>query len=745
MGHEYVNSDTQNIEQIADRSTGQQYVLQADLPDHPALQEIKQIHRWVAWQYEVKNGRLTKMPKSPANGRNASVSDPFTWSGYEQARAAQIKHGFAGVGFVLVSGDNLCGGDLDHCLDWCGDLPKETYWEYSPSGEGIRFLFRGDPETLKCDPAGVEIYKHGRFLTITGNHVKGSPLEINEAPATLAALTARVAAYKAADVPAQSLAERATAAIRPPAGTGFKNDTGREKSGFWRAVNDAAMADLDRWAPALFPQARKHATGAWRITSADLGRDLEEDLSIHPDGITDHGEERSLTPINVVQEHGGKDAKDAAFWLCDRLGIDPTTLGWQQPSIAAHAIGGSDDIDLIHNKRGHPAWCAENACLILETASDWAGVLAYNEETALMLLLRPIPGSKTPKAGFKPRPITDADLTATLRWFNRNGFPDATRNIVADAVFATAAQSVIAPVRHYLEALSWDGVERISTWLSVYGGADDLPITRRMGRAWMIAAVARALQPGCKADCALILEGGQGVGKSSAARVLASEDWFSDSLRDLDSKDASAALRGRWIIELPELSAVRRSATEAVKAFLSRTEERYRPAYGRTEVIEPRRCVFIGTTNRTDYLNDDTGNRRFWPVSIRRFDLDALRRDRDQLWAEAVAAYRTGEPWWLDREAETEAAALTSQRQADDPWESKVLEAVIGKAHTSTRALLDAIGLDPVHRTKADSMRVAGILNRAGWVRDGKYSSGPDRGQARYVRPPSGEPQWGTS
>jgi predicted P-loop ATPase len=336
-------------------------------------------------------------------------------------------------------------------------------------------------------------------------------------------------------------------------------------------------------------------------------------------------------------------------------------------------------------------------------------------------------------------------LTATLRWFNRNGFPDATRNIVADAVFATAAQSVIAPVRNYLEALSWDGVERITTWLSVYGGADDLPIIRRMGRAWMISAVARALQPGCKADCALILEGGQGVGKSSAARVLASEDWFSDSLRDLHGKDASAALRGRWIIELPELSAMRRSESEAVKAFLSRTDERYRPPYGRTEVIEPRRCVFIGTTNRTDYLTDDTGNRRFWPVSIKRFDLDALRRDRDQLWAEAVTAFRAGEAWWLDREAETEAAALTSQRQADDPWESKVLEAVIGKAHTSTRAMLDAIGLDPVHRTKADSMRVAGILNRAGWLRDGKYSAGLDRGQARYVPPPSEEPQRGTS
>ena len=190
---------------------------------------------------------------------------------------------------------------------------------------------------------------------------------------------------------------------------------------------------------------------------------------------------------------------------------------------------------------------------------------------------------------------------------------------------------------------------------------------------------------------------------------------------------------------------MRRSETEAVKAFLSRTEERFRPAYARTEVIEPRRCVFIGTTNRTDYLTDDTGNRRFWPVSIKRFDLKALGRDRDQLWAEAVAAYRAGEPWWLDREAETEAAAFTSQRQPDDPWESVVLGAVIGKTHTSTREVLGAVGVDTVHRTKHDAQRVAGILNRAGWVREGKYTSGLDRGLARYVRPPSGEPQWGTS
>ena len=126
-----------------------------------------------------------------------------------------------------------------------------------------------------------------------------------------------------------------------------------------------------------------------------------------------------------------------------------------------------------------------------------------------------------------------------------------------------------------------------------------------------------------------------------------------------------------------------------------------------------------------------------------------MRRDRDQFWAEAVAAFRSGEPWWLDRATEIEAAALTSQRQADDPWESKVLEAVVGETHTSTRAILDLVGLDTVHRTKADAMRVAGILNRAGWEREGKYTSGPDRGQARYVRPAggnlSGEPREKTS
>lgn len=383
-------------------------------------------------------------------------------------------------------------------------------------------------------------------------------------------------------------------------------------------------------------------------------------------------------------------------------------------------------------------WCVDLACTELETAADWQGVLAYNELAVLTMLLKPIPGTTVPRSSFKPRPIEDRDFTAALRWFNRHGFPDATKTAVVDAVYSVAAQTVIAPVRHYLESLVWDGTPRVADWLTRYCGADPLPLTAKVGQAWLVSAVARALQPGCQADCALVLEGKQGAGKSSILQVLGG-DWFHDGLANLHDKDASGGLRGKWIIELPELSAMRRSDTEAVKAFLSRRTERYRPAYGRAEVIEPRRCVFAGTTNRADYLTDDTGGRRFWPVIVGAVNLADLTRDRDQIWAEAVALFQGGAHWWLDRQDEGAAAAVIATRAADDPWAADVLRVVDGLPEVSTRDVFQLLDIALERRGKPDAMRIAGILTRAGWTNAGRFSGGASRGLARLIPPPSCE------
>ena len=177
---------------------------------------------------------------------------------------------------------------------------------------------------------------------------------------------------------------------------------------------------------------------------------------------------------------------------------------------------------------------------------------------------------------------------------------------------------------------------------------------------------------------------------------------------------------------------MRRSDVEAVKAYLSRDVERYRPPYGRAEVSEPRRCVFAGTTNRSDYLVDDTGGRRFWPVAVTRIDIEALQWDRDQLWAEAVAAFRSGAPWWLIGEAEQEAAAEVALRGEDDPWTAAVLEFVSLRDEVSTRDVLEHLGVERNEQSKAFSMRVAGILAREGWARGGKLRR-LNRDLARYV------------
>lgn len=324
--------------------------------------------------------------------------------------------------------------------------------------------------------------------------------------------------------------------------------------------------------------------------------------------------------------------------------------------------------------------------------------------------------------------VLDDELIREARfYFIRNFGFETTKEHVSEAILTVASQNRFHPVRDYLDSLGWDGRERLDTWLIDLCGVEDTAYARAVGRKFLIAAVARAFRPGCKFDSVLTLQGAQGAGKSTLARIMASDEFFTDNISgDLGQADVVQSLQGRWIVELAELDGLRRSEVPTVKAFLSRTADRARFAYERHAADYPRQCVFIATTNEDAFLRDGTGNRRFWPVKVGRVRLDALSSSRDQLWAEAVAAFRTGEVLTLPEELWPEAAAEQEERHAPDPWEDILRAYVDGsespsgvrrdRVHASS-LLWDALNIPRAQQRQDHSSRMKMLMTqRLGWV-----------------------------
>lgn len=220
------------------------------------------------------------------------------------------------------------------------------------------------------------------------------------------------------------------------------------------------------------------------------------------------------------------------------------------------------------------------------------------------------------------------------------------------------------PVRDYLSGLRWDGVSRAETLLIDYLGAEDTELTRNITKKFLAAAVARVYKPGIKFDYVTVLQGREGIGKSTIIAKLAGAEWFNESMTDIGSKDAMEAMQGSWLIELGELQAIKRSEVEATKAFISRQTDTFRPAYGRVRESHPRQCIFFATTNEDKFLKGYDGNRRFWIVACNGdAEKDVFAIDdtlRDQIWAEAVQMFKNGEALYLD--CAQEAAARKIQK-----------------------------------------------------------------------------------
>lgn len=336
---------------------------------------------------------------------------------------------------------------------------------------------------------------------------------------------------------------------------------------------------------------------------------------------------------------------------------------------------------------------ALNVANYLRNDPLWHEAFATNARTDRPSVMRALPGMTLgdPERNHYPRGIVDTDQIYIGMCFERRFQTTVPRDNVRQALQIICAENAFDPFLQYLERLPpWDGIGRVDTWLSVLGGAEDTPINRAFGAIWLLQAVYRTLEPGCQADYTLLLEGNQGIGKSSMLRALVPDPTlFDDGLKPIDhtaSKDNLIKLGGPVILELAELGALRKGDVEFIKAFLTFREDTYRPLYKEYPITMRRRCVFAGTTNSSQYLRDSTGNRRFFPVKLGdgKINIALVKANRDQIWAEALMRARRNEPAFLSPEFEAVAAEVQSERRVEDAWQ-ELLEKWLDEAEARIR------------------------------------------------------------
>lgn len=457
------------------------------------------------------------------------------------------------------------------------------------------------------------------------------------------------------------------------------------------------------------PLADTVATLSDRSTSETIDGVLSQIAQAH----LDHIAERLL--LTDIKRRTGLPFAITETRLADlKRAITPTN-GHAQPKWMS---------EIILGERWEPLPIAANVVTLLRNSPEWQGCFAFDEfrQVPVFLAKPPYANGHWPKSG-DPVPFSDVDENQILVWVQRHGI-HCRIEAVRQALAILVDENRFHPIRDYLNSLVWDQTPRLDNWLTYYLGVEPIEdYTSAVGARWMISAIARIFQPGCMAKYAIILEGPQDLSKSTALEVLGSP-WFTDDVDELGSKDSKLQVGNAWIVELAELDSLRKAEISAIKAFISRKTDKFRKPFGRYVVEQPRQCVLAGTVNPSgQYFNDDTGAVRFWPVICTAIDIPALRADRDQLWAEAVQRYRAGEPWWLDVEEQTIAAAeQQDDRFAGDVWAPRIHrwlaepERQLQGFVTIDQILTDCLGFRIADCGRGEATRVGVILKRAGWI-----------------------------
>lgn len=357
------------------------------------------------------------------------------------------------------------------------------------------------------------------------------------------------------------------------------------------------------------------------------------------------------------------------------------------------------------NQTGQAKTSRRNIFLILTYDKRWKGRIWLNDFAGSLMI--------------DDREYADVDDTEIMLWLDQVYQMKVGTEAVKEMTVFIGDRNKRNPLQDWLNQKHWDKDARIHDWLIKATGCEDTEIHREIGRRWLIQAIARAMKPGCKADCVLILIGKQGVKKSTMLRSLASSEFFADTPIDIGSANAYTQIRRAWIYEMAELDSVRRSANSATKAFLSAQEDVYRPAYGRHAVTVKRHVVFAGTTNQAQFISDQTGSRRYWPVKVGHIDLEWVASNRDQLWAEAIIEFNAGERWWLEEGSSDALENQSDEYKHVDPWMERIGDWLVGNpGKLTTRNLLESgLKLEPNQMTRSAEMRIGEVMRDLGYER----------------------------
>lgn len=711
------------------------------------MEKLRQhFEKWCVWQLGAPRGKgkPAKIPRNPNTGAKASAADPGTFGTYEEAQAALTDSRYAGVGVLMASGDGIICVDIDSCLGSDGTPDKIAEWavcnfsnycEVSQSATGLHFFLLGKkPPGCKskvtlADGHSLEIYgpDDKRYIAVTGNE-RIRQAKIVEEQAALDRFIAKFGflARETVGVP------RKTASVVAP-------DTDTDEA----PHSDEEILKLLR---------RNNKRGRiTRLLKGDLadyagdhsGADLALASEIayyttDPEQVARIFAESGLSKRDKWQQR--EDYRDRtiskALDSCNGYYWDRDSAGgkagfWMAAARHEYLVS----VEGLQTVKGKLQSNIYNATEVLLRDQRTRGAVGFNMFSGAIEVLRPLRSVFGEPASATLGELSDADVIVLRAWLIREYGLSLRKADVDDAATMWARHNEFNPATDALDrcAKAWDGTPRLSAWLAEYLGADatnGAEYLSEIGRRWLISAVARAFAPGCKVDCVLVLEGAQGVGKSRVARMLAEAIYPEGFIENIpvigESQETARALRGAFIVELPELTSIRRSDSEHVKAFISTRSDRARAPYGRRYENWLRTCVFVGTTNEAEYIQDTSGGRRFWAVRVGRIDIERLQSDLAQLWGEAVCAYRDGETWHLSgADAVRQATEQQQERMVTDSWDDDVHGATLKLIHrhgveTDLWSLADlyheVFQQHIAERPQGDQKRFAGALRRAGFV-----------------------------